>query len=77
MLMAYSGAMESHLEIIRRFGGVRGLAEKLGHNTHGTVSGWSRRKHIPVAHWPKLVAAAEQYGIDFDMSELMPSELVA
>ena len=66
--------MESHSDIIKRFGGIRGMAEKLGHNTHGTVAGWSRRKHIPFDHWADIAAAAEKHGIAFDMAELLPRE---
>lgn len=72
MLRAYTRIMEKHRAIIERFGGIRGMAEKLGHKTHGTVSGWWTRRKIPVEQWPKIDAAAREHGIPFHMAELLP-----
>ena len=52
-----------HSWIIARFGGVRPLAEALGHAHPTTVQAWKRRKIIPVRQIPAVIAAAADHGI--------------
>lgn len=64
--------MKSHREVIDRFGGIRELARKLEHANHTTVQGWYERSKIPIERWPEVAAAAEKFGVPFNMSDLMP-----
>src|SRR4051812_12247914 len=52
-----------HSWIIARFGGVRPLAEALGHAHPTTVQAWKRRKIIPVRQIPAVIAAAAARGL--------------
>ena len=52
-----------HCWIIARFGGVRPLAEALGHAHPTTVQAWKRRKVIPVRQIPAVIAAAQARGL--------------
>jgi hypothetical protein len=64
--------METHRQVITRFGGIREMARKLEHGSHTTVQGWWDRKSIPVDRWQEVNAAAEKHSIPFEMTELMP-----
>jgi hypothetical protein len=52
-----------HRWIIARFGGVRPLADALGHAHPTTVQAWKRRRVIPVRQIPAVIAAAKACGI--------------
>ena len=56
-------AFLDHRWIIAAFGGVRPLAEALGHAHPTTVQAWKRRGVIPVRQIPAVIAAAEARGI--------------
>lgn len=64
--------METHRNVITRFGGIREMARKLEHTNHTTVQGWWDRSSIPVDRWAEVKAAADRHSVPFDMSELMP-----
>jgi hypothetical protein len=64
--------METHRNVISRFGGIREMARKLEHTNHTTVQGWWDRRSIPVERWAELKTAADKHGVPFDMAELMP-----
>lgn len=65
--------METHRDVITRFGGIREMARKLEHSNHTTVQGWWDRRKIPVERWAEIEAAAKKEGVQFEMSELMPA----
>jgi hypothetical protein len=48
--------METHRDIIRQRGGIRGLARELGHRNHTTVQGWFERDNIPEDRMPSVMA---------------------
>ncbi len=50
-------------EIIKRFGGIRPMATKLGVAVT-TIQGWKERGHIPAGRWQQIAVAAEAHGID-------------
>jgi predicted nucleic acid-binding Zn-ribbon protein len=51
--------------LIAAFGGIRPMAKKIGVAVT-TVQGWKERGNIPMAHLPKIRAAAAEEGIDLD-----------
>lgn len=65
--------MKSHREVIDRFGGIREMARKLEHANHTTVQGWYERSKIPFERWEEVAVAADKFGVDFSMSDLMPA----
>ena len=67
--------MESHAAIIRRLGGIRRLAQALGHPNHTTVQGWHERDRIPVERWMEVVEIAHEIGEPLTPAELMPEDL--
>ena len=52
-----------HNWIIEKFGGVRPLAEALGHKYPTTVQAWKERQVIPVRQIPSVLAAAKARGV--------------
>jgi len=42
------------IEILKRLGGIRPVARKLGHRNHTTVQGWWDRNRIPDARRPAV-----------------------
>ena len=63
-----------HSWIIARFGGVRPLAEALGHAHPTTVQAWKRRKIIPVRQIPAVIAAAAARGIALAPEDFFATE---
>ncbi|MGZ6195476.1 MAG: carph-isopro domain-containing protein [Candidatus Binataceae bacterium] len=63
-----------HSWIIARFGGVRPLAEALGHAHPTTVQAWKRRKVIPVRQIPAVIAAAAARGLALTPEDFFVAE---
>lgn len=55
--------MQTISAVIERLGGASVLASKL-HLPSTTVASWKHRGSIPVDHWRKLVATAEEAAVD-------------
>jgi hypothetical protein len=58
-------------DLINRLGGNVGFAEIIGAAHPSTASEMKRRGSIPVQHWPRVIAAARQRGIDISAETLM------
>ncbi|WP_443018967.1 carph-isopro domain-containing protein [Sphingobium sp. MI1205] len=65
----------SHAEIIDRIGGIRKLAQLLGHARHTTVQGWRDRDAIPVKHWPDVMTAARSVEQPLEPEDFLPDEM--
>lgn len=63
-------------EIIKRFGGIRPMAAKLGVAVT-TIQGWKERGHIPAGRWQQINAAAEAHGIDLGAGTAAPAQAEA
>ena len=63
-----------HSWIIARFGGVRPLAEALGHAYPTTVQAWKRRKVIPVRQIPAVISAAAACGLALKPEDFFAAE---
>lgn len=61
-------------DVIGKFGGIRPMADKLGHTFHTTVQGWHDRNLIPVRRWPEVLDLAKAERIRVTRDDLMPSE---
>jgi len=57
--------------IVSAFGGIRGMADKLGHKSHTTVQGWSDRNLIPAQRQPEVLDAAVRHGITLSAADLV------
>lgn len=49
-------------EIIKRLGGIRPVARKLGHRNHTTVQGWLERNRIPEWRKPEVLKLLPEIG---------------
>ncbi|WP_380873635.1 hypothetical protein ACFB49_42830 [Sphingomonas sp. DBB INV C78] len=58
--------------IIESFGGIRGMATKLGHRNHTTVQGWADRGLIPAQRQKEVLDAARKYGIEVNLADIIP-----
>jgi len=58
--------------IIKRFGGIRKMARKLGHRNHTTVQGWADSGVIPAQRQREILDAAKALGVRVAAHELIP-----
>lgn len=56
--------MRSVSALIDDLGGDTAVAGVLGLKAATTVASWKARKSIPVKHWPRVVNAARERGLD-------------
>lgn len=56
--------MRSVSALIDDLGGDTAVAGVLGLKAATTVASWKARKSIPVKHWPRVVSAAQERGLN-------------
>jgi hypothetical protein len=59
--------------VITRFGGIRPMADKLGHRSHTTVQGWWDRDVIPATRQREVLDRANALKIALSADDLMPA----
>lgn len=64
-------------EIIDRFGGIRPLATRLGHQNHTTVQGWWERDLIPAQRQAEVLDAASKAEVELTAADLIASKPAA
>ena len=57
--------------VITRFGGIRPMADKLGHRSHTTVQGWWDRDVIPAQRQREVLAQAKRLKIRVTAEDLI------
>ncbi|MDK8188031.1 hypothetical protein HP438_03180 [Sphingomonas zeae] len=63
--------------VITRFGGIRPMAEKLGHRSHTTVQGWWDRDVIPAQRQREVLDEAKRRKIKVSAEDLIATPPVA
>ncbi|WP_205411660.1 carph-isopro domain-containing protein [Sphingomonas carotinifaciens] len=59
--------------VISRFGGIRPMADKLGHRSHTTVQGWWDRDVIPAQRQREVLDEAKRRKIKVTADDLIAS----
>jgi len=67
----YDASMMTIEDLINQLGGNVGFASIIGAAHPSTASEMKRRRSIPVQHWPRVIAAARQRGLDLTADTLM------
>jgi hypothetical protein len=62
--------MNNVSDLFEKFGGIGGVAAAIGCN-YSTASEMKRRKSVPVAHWPALIASPRGREIGLTSDELL------